>query len=330
MYARTERPVSSKRSSVKADEKLVPLGKSNVNVTPLAFGTWTWDSSGQFGPGRDYQEEDLRSAFQTSLRNGINFYDTAEYYGNGQVETLLGKFIAESKAKIVIASKFPPLRNRFLKRQLRASLKNSLQRMRLQQFDLYQMHFHSRFVPLRTWMSALADAVDDGLTQAVGVANYGAGRLRMAHMLLAKRNIPLASTQAEYSLLHRHPENDGVFNTCKELGIALLAYSPLAMGMLTGKYSPSNPPPGQRGQRYDAGYLTRVQPLIGLMKEVGQSHGGKTPVQVALSWVMCKGAIPVHGAKNAKQAEENAGALGWRLTPDEVTSLDNASNNLQR
>jgi aryl-alcohol dehydrogenase-like predicted oxidoreductase len=315
---------------MKGEEKLVRLGQSTLNIMPVGLGTWTWDSTGQYGHGRDYKEEDLRAAFQTSLKSGINFFDTAESYGNGAVERILGIFINETHAAAVIASKFAPFRNRFMKRHLTASLRASLDRMQLKQFDLYQMHFHSRFVPVRTWMTALADAVEQGLTKAVGTANYDATRLRMAHRLLAKRGIPLASHQAEYSLLHRHPENDGVFDACKELGITLLAYSPLAMGLLTGKFTPSNPPPRERSKRYDADFLGKIQPLIGVMKEIGHSHHEKTPAQVALNWVICKGAIPIHGAKNAKQAEENAGALGWRLTTDEVGALDSANKDLQQ
>jgi aryl-alcohol dehydrogenase-like predicted oxidoreductase len=314
---------------MKHEEKPVRLGRSNVSVIPLGLGTWTWDSTGQYGLGRDYKEGELRAAFHASLKSGVNFFDTAESYGNGEVERTLGTFIKESSSSVVAASKFPPFRNRFLKRHLLASLRASLDRMQLEQLDLYQTHFHARFVPLQTWMTALADAVEQGLTKAVGTANYSTNRLRMAHKLLAKRSVPLASNQAEYSLLHRHTENDGVFDACKELGITLLAYSPLAMGLLSGKFTPSNPPPGERGRRYDGDYIAKIQPLIGLMKEIGQSHHGKTPVQIALNWVICKGAIPIHGAKNGKQAEENAGALGWRLTTVEVATLDEASKDLQ-
>lgn len=315
---------------MKFEEKPIRLGNTPLNVMPLGFGTWTWDSAGQYGTGRDYKEEDLRAAFKTSLKAGINFFDTAESYGNGEVEVLLGKFLKEAKASVVVATKFPPWRNRFLKRHLLTSLHSSLKRMQLEQIDLYQTHFHFRFVPVQTWMTALADAVERGLTIAVGTANYDASRLRMAHKLLLKRGVPLASNQAEYSLLHRNPETDGVFETCRKLGITLFAYSPLAQGLLSGKFSPTNPPPGDRGRRYDADYLGRIQPLIELLREVGHSHEGKTAVQVALNWVMCKGAIPIHGAKNAQQAEENAGALGWRLTADEVKALDNTSKGLQR
>ncbi|MEK9136017.1 MAG: aldo/keto reductase [Bacteroidota bacterium] len=315
---------------MKVEEKPVRLGRSDVHVIPLGLGTWTWDSTGQFGPGRDYKEDDLRASFQTSMRCGLNFYDTAEAYGHGEIESLLGKFIKESGANIVVASKFPPWRKRFLKRHLLSSLRDGLNRMALQQFDLYQTHFHSRFVPIQTWMNALADAVEAGLTKAVGVSNYNANQLRLAHKVLSKRNTPLATAQAEYSLFHRLAERDGLFDACKELGVSLLAYSPLAQGLLTGRFTPSNPPPGQRGERFGMEYLAKVQPLIGLLKEIGQSYGGKTPAQVALNWVICGGAVPIHGAKNADQAAENAGALGWRLTSDEVSALDAASKDLQR
>lgn len=314
---------------MKHEEKPVRLGKSTVSVIPLGLGTWTWESTGQYGQGRDYTEEALRAAFQASVKSGLNLFDTAESYGNGEVERLLGTFIKESNASVVAASKFPPFRNRFLKRHLLASLRASLDRMQLEQLSLYQTHFHFRFVPLQTWMTALADAVEEGLTKAVGTANYTANLLRLAHKLLAKRGVPLASNQAEYSLLHRHPENDGVLDTCEELGVSLLAYSPLAMGLLSGRFAPSHPPPGERGRRYSAEYLATIQPLIGLMKEIGQAHHGKTSTQVALNWVICKGAIPIHGAKNGTQAEENAGALGWRLTGDEVHALDTASKDVQ-
>ena len=107
--------------------------------------------------------------------------------------------------------------------------------------------------------------------------------------------------------------------------MTLIAYSPLAKGMLTGKYTPENPPAGLRGRRYRSDYLARIQPLIGLLREIAAAHNDKQANQVALNWVISKGAIPIPGAKNARQAQENAGALGWRLTADEIAALDAAS-----
>jgi aryl-alcohol dehydrogenase-like predicted oxidoreductase len=152
--------------------------------------------------------------------------------------------------------------------------------------------------------------------------------MKRAHEALAERGLLLASNQVEYSLLHRSPERTGLAAACKESGVTLIAYSPLAKGMLSGKYTPANPPPGLRRRRYNRERLAAMQPLIGLIKEIGQAHGGKTPSQVALNWLMVKGALPIPGAKNVKQAQDNAGALGWRLSDSEVAALDDASNKI--
>jgi pyridoxine 4-dehydrogenase len=120
-------------------------------------------------------------------------------------------------------------------------------------------------------------------------------------------------------------EKNGTLARCKELGIRLVAYSPLEKGLLTGKYSVDNPPPGSRARVY-TNLIGKIQPLLKLMTETGQDHGGKANAQVALNWVICKGALPIPGAKNAEQAQENAGALGWRLTDEEVAKLDKTSD----
>jgi aryl-alcohol dehydrogenase-like predicted oxidoreductase len=120
-------------------------------------------------------------------------------------------------------------------------------------------------------------------------------------------------------------EKNGLLRHCQETGITLIAYSPIASGVLSGKYTPQNPLKGFRGSRYNSRYLSQMQPLIRLMKKIGMDHGGKTPAQVAINWVICKGAVPIPGVKNTSQAEQNIGAAGWRLTPDEVSMLDEAS-----
>jgi aryl-alcohol dehydrogenase-like predicted oxidoreductase len=146
-----------------------------------------------------------------------------------------------------------------------------------------------------------------------------------AYSSLARQNIPLASNQVHYSLLNRAVEKNGTLARCKELGVRLIAYSPLEKGLLTGKYNTKNPPPGTRSGIY-VGLLNKIEPLIKVMTEIGQDHGGTSNAQVALNWVICKGALPIPGAKHEEQAQQNAGALGWRLTDDEVARLDEASD----
>ena len=117
---------------------------------------------------------------------------------------------------------------------------------------------------------------------------------------------------------------------CNERGVTVIAYSPIEMGLLSGKYTPEHLPSGNRALRYSRNYLARILPVIGLLREIGQAHGDKTSSQVALNWTMCKGTVPIPGAKNAKQAQENIGALGWRLSESEITAIDQASEMVQR
>jgi aryl-alcohol dehydrogenase-like predicted oxidoreductase len=182
-------------------------------------------------------------------------------------------------------------------------------------------------------MDLVADAVEAGKVKAVGVSNYSAEQMREAHAALAKRGIPLASNQVEYSLLHRKPEVDGVLDACRELGIALMAYSPLAGGMLTGKYSPQNRPGGFFRRvlpQYSHKALDAIQPVIKLLREIGDRYS-KTPSQVAIRWLIENPIVlPIPGAKNGKQASENAGALSFSLTPEEVEALNQATLAWQR
>jgi aryl-alcohol dehydrogenase-like predicted oxidoreductase len=138
----------------------------------------------------------------------------------------------------------------------------------------------------------------------------------------------LSSNQLEYSLLDRRIEKNGLLAQCQELGITCIAYSPIAKGVLSGKYSRRHPLSGLRSRKYPVKYLDQIEPLIRLLKEIGDSHDGKTPAQVALNWVMCKGAIPIPGVKTLQQAEENLGALGWRLSENEVAALDDTTDRI--
>jgi aryl-alcohol dehydrogenase-like predicted oxidoreductase len=229
---------------------------------------------------------------------------------------------------VLVATKFMPYPWRWSKRALIHFLHRSLERLELEHVDLYQIHWPFPPFPVEHWVEALTEAVKAKLTHAVGVSNYDKNQMQRAYNVLAGYDIPLASNQVEYHLLNRSVEKNGLLARCQELNVRLIAYSPLAKGLLTGKYTPETPPPGLRGARA-AGMLGRIGPLLQLLAEIGQDQGGKTPGQVALNWIICKGALPIPGAKNAAQAAQNAGALGWRLTPEQVNALDAASGQIQ-
>ena len=274
-----------------------------------------------WGYGGNYTDRDLQTVFDTTLAAGINFFDTAEFYGLGRSEKLLGQFIREGKKPVVTATKFMPYPWRLSQTSLSRALRHSLKRLEMERVELYQIHIPLPPISIKTWVQAIGQAQQAGLTKAIGVSNFNLEQTQRSHKILADMGIPLASNQVEYSLINRKIETTGLLDYCQQNNITIIAYSPLGMGTLTGKYTSANPPSGIRGRRYSPEFLRRLQALIGLMREIGQAHGDKTPAQVAINWAICKGVVPIPGAKNIWQAAENAGAIGWRLTADEVTAL---------
>ena len=295
----------------------------------MGLGTWSWGDRLFWGYGRGYRDDDIRQAYDASLQAGVFFMDTAEVYGQGRSETLLGKFLAETEQKVVVATKFMPYPWRLGRGSLKRALRNSLKRLGRASVDLYQIHRPFPPVQIEVWMDAMSEAVQAGLITAVGVSNYDRKQMQRAYDALIRQGVPLASNQVEYSLLDRRVEKNGLLKQCQEMGVTLIAYSPLAMGMLTGKYTPENPPQGFRARRYQARYLAAMKPLIDQLKRIGSDHAGKTAAQVALNWVICKGAVPIPGAKTLAQAQQNAAALGWRLSEEEVARLDEVSDRVQ-
>jgi aryl-alcohol dehydrogenase-like predicted oxidoreductase len=309
-----------------AHETLRSLGP--LHVPPLGVGVWAWGDRSLWGYGQGYGQADVEGAYRTSIAAGIGLFDSAEIYGLGESERLLGSFARTIGGNALVATKFAPLPWRLSPRALRAALDGSLRRLGLNRIDLYQVHWPYTLLSIEALMDALADTVAEGLVRAVGVSNYSAEQVRRAQHALARRGVQLASNQVQYSLLWREPEANGVLETCRALGVTLIAYSPLALGLLTGKYSPTSPPGGLRrlARRFSAAQMQAAQPVIALLREIGQGHAGKTPAQVALNWLARQEAVlPIPGAKNARQAADNAGALGWRLSDDEAAQIDRAT-----
>ena len=311
--------------------EMTTLGRSEVRVSRLGLGVMVWgEASGvqRVMPAKSAyggtNAADEQSAFDASLAAEINFFDTAAMYSGGASERRLGE-LAEGK-EVVIATKFPPTplgRAEDMPQALDASLRN----LRRNSVDLYQHHFPSRRVDIAKLMDLMADAVQAGKIKSVGVSNYSATQMRTAYDALARRGVPLASNQVQYSLLHRQPETNGVLETCRELGITLIAYQPLASGALTGKYLDGSRPVGIRRFRepFRGSKFHALRPVVTLLRAVAD-HYGKTPGQVALRWLLEQEAVvPIPGAKNADQAAHNAGALSFSLSPDEIGYLNEAT-----
>ncbi len=303
----------------------------------IGIGTWAWGDNLFWNYAKAEDKEKVRAAFLASLESGITFFDTAEVYGLGESERLIGGFLKEIGArstKIQIATKFMPLPWRFDSQSVRNALTASLKRLQLEKIALYQVHQPISFlIGQRVLINTLADEVKNGRIEAVGVSNYSAKQMHAAHGFLAKKGINLATNQVRYSLLDREIETNGILKTAQELGVTILAYSPLAQGLLTGNYKVgSDLPTGARrlDTRFSLKGLAKIELLLQLLQEIATKHN-RTIAQVALNWLIfqsssaCK-VVPIPGAKTASQAQQNAGASGgWSISAEEAEKLSQAS-----
>jgi aryl-alcohol dehydrogenase-like predicted oxidoreductase len=303
------------------------LAGSDVSIPLLGVGTWAWgDRStwGMDGYDADLTRETIQEAWDASIDAGVTFFDTAEVYGRGESERIIGAMLArdpQRSASVVVATKFMPSPQKLQVRSaLLKSLRASLDRLGLPAVDLYQIHGPVSLRSHAALADALADAHQAGLVKAVGVSNYSEKGTRAIAAALRDRGMQLATNQIEFSLLRRSPETSGLLAACTELGVLPLAYSPIGQGRLTGKYSASHPPPGKRN--FSNHPMAVVDNVVAELRRIGDKYGGKLPSQVALNWVIAKGAVPIPGAKNRHQAEENAGALGWRIDEEDLARLD--------
>jgi aryl-alcohol dehydrogenase-like predicted oxidoreductase len=308
------------------------LGATGIVVPPLGVGVWSWGDKGFWGYGSTHTRDDITQAYKACLDAGLNFFDTAEIYGGGASERILGECVREDGRSVIIASKFAPLPTRLSAKTLLDALDASLERLGIATIDLYQIHWPYTFLNTNALMDVLAQAVRSGKVRAVGVSNYSAARMRQAHARLARHDIPLASNQVHYSLLYRKPEQNGVLDACRELKVTLIAYSPLEQGLLTGKYRPGNtrvaPVVGPRRfiPAFRAANRRKREPLFQVMAPIAEADD-KTIGQVALNWLISKDPciVPIPGAKNLRQAQENAGAIGWHLTGEEFNKISEAA-----
>lgn len=296
----------------------------------LGVGTSSWGDRFMWGYRLGYQDQDLRQAFDVSVSAGIRLFDTAESYGSGRSEELLGEFLKEKTTSVKIATKFMPYPWRLTRSALLRALKGSQNRLGRTKIDLYQLHWPYLPVTIETWMEAMAEAYQAGMIGAIGISNCDRSQTQRAYDALTRAGIPLASNQVEYNLLNRQIEKNGLLEFCRELGIAIIAYSPIAKGILTGKYTPQNPPRGIRSLTYTPQFLAKCQLLINQLKKIGADHGGKSAGQVALNWTICKGTLPIPGEKNLIQAEQNVASAGWKLTDEEIATLDDLSDRALR
>ncbi|MDJ1177640.1 aldo/keto reductase [Roseofilum sp. BLCC_M91] len=312
---------------------------STLSLPKMGCGTWAWGNRllWQYDPTMD---RELQKVFNLCIGNGITLFDTGDSYGtgklNGQSEKLLGQFaqgcIAANIDSLCLATKLAPYPWRLTRNSMVKAAEASAQRFQ-RPIDLVQMHWSTgNYAPWQEWalLDGLADLYQQGKVKAVGLSNYGPKRLQKVVNHLQKRGVPILTLQVQYSLLSTAPVTQlNLKAICDDLGIQLIAYSPLALGLLTGKYTESGQLPQGLRKGLFRDLLPQVKPVLACLQAVAKTRQ-KTPSQVALNWCMAKGTIPIPGAKTVRQAQENIGALGWSLNSGEVDALDRAAAGLKK
>ena len=307
------------------------LGASGIEVSALGLGTNRWG-------GKNSKDDDaLFQTYQAALDAGLTFFDTAEIYTGGESERVLGECLGRDQRPVTIATKFAPLPNRLSPHALMDALDASLSRLNVETIDLYHVHWPYTLMRVDALMDMMALAVRIGKIRAVGVSNFSARQMRQAAARLARYDIPLASNEVHYSLLHRQPESDGVLEACRELNVALIAYRPLESGQLNLQPAVNEPAPAVSGRSLTTlfspllqrGRQTRQQQKIALqtaLSDLASAHN-RTIGQVALNWLLQRDehVIPIPGSISPAHVSENLAALDWQLNADEFALLDKLS-----
>lgn len=299
----------------------IRLGRTDMRVSRIGLGAWQF--SGDAWGAITYEQ--AKAVVSKALEVGINFFDTAAVYGRGRSEEFLGRAIRELGARdhVYIATK---IHGDWLRRiDILTSVENQRRRLGVDAIDLYQIHWPACWhnTPICETMKTLEELVDRGLVRYIGVSNFPLALLEHARSCLSR--VDIVTSQNRYNIIEREADKE-LLPYLRREGIVLIAWSPLAKGVLTGKYTPSNLPAFEDVRRNDPLFtpqnLKTVWPVVEEIRRIAEARG-KTPAQVVLNWLIRDPWIyPIPGAKTPEQVVENAGAVGWTLSDDEWRALD--------
>ena len=315
------------------------LGQTNIEVSPIGIGVMLWlDGKGLiWGRFPAVAEVTKSSIIKEAINGGINFFDTAEIYGFGKSERALASALQAnniSDADVVIGTKWRPIFRRA--RNMRKSIHKRIEFLSPYTIDLFMVHFpYMTFSRVKGQMKEMSALVRDKKIQSIGVSNFGEEKMRSAYALLENENIPLAVNQVEYSLLERTIEHNGVLDAAEELGVTIVAYSPIHQGLLTGKYHANPDLLKKKSRLFGMGFkkrLAKTQPLIDMLLEIGKTYKA-TPGQVALNWLITNRGntvVAIPGATKVGHAQESAGGMTFQLSSSEREEIDLASHNVNK
>ncbi len=313
----------------------VPLGRTDIKISPIGLGTWQF-SQGKGMAGsfwRSIPQEETNKIVKSALEGGINWFDTAEIYGNGRSEASLTEALRANGVNpgdVLIATKWWPMFR--TAGNIRKTIGKRLKFLDGFGIDLYQIHQPYGFSSPEAEMKAMGRLVRDGKIRSVGVSNFSAKQMRRAHDKLHEMGIPLASNQVKYNLLNRSIETNGVLETARELGVTIIAYSPLEQGILTGKFHREPEMVNNRKFRrkmkaFQAEGLEKSRPLIELLEEIAGVHD-TSAAAVALHWLIRfqgETVVAIPGASKPEHLTAHLEALRIRLGKDELDQIDQVS-----
>jgi len=315
---------------------LRPLGQTDIRITPIGLGTWQFSQNSVASAGNwTVLDQDVVNAIvQEALDGGVSWFDTAEIYGFGRSERALARALLTAgmtPGQVVIATKWWPT-PRFAG-SIGRTIDKRIKNLSPYPIDLHQVHFPRALSSIESVMDAMADLVEAGKIRAVGVSNYNAEQMRRAHARLAKRGIPLASNQVKYNLLDRTIEQNGVLAAAEALGITIIAYSPLEMGLLTGKFHADpgllDSRPWRRRKKLRE-RLAITQPLIDRMATLAENYDA-TITQIGLNWLIHAHGprvVAIPGATKPHHAADAAGTMRFVLSAAELAELGRLARSL--
>jgi aryl-alcohol dehydrogenase-like predicted oxidoreductase len=312
------------------------LGTSDIMITPIGLGCWQFANSGTGVTSfwENLPQDVIDRIIAVSIAGGINWFDTAEAYGKGNSENSLTiglHTLGVKTDEVVIATKWQPIFR--TKQSLVRTIDERLKALNGFPIGLHQIHNSYSLSSIEKQMLGMAELLRAGKIRSAGVSNFNASQMRRAYDVLKREGFPLVSNQVIYNLLNRKIEINGLLETARELGVTIIAYSPLAQGILTGKYHlkrediQNRPGPRKYLKAFQDQSLEQTAPLIHELQAIGQANNA-TPAQVALNWLIHAHGdlvVAIPGATKVQQAEENVNAAGFRLTQIEIERLSKVS-----
>jgi aryl-alcohol dehydrogenase-like predicted oxidoreductase len=312
------------------------LGRSELMVTPVGLGCWQFSKGhglfGNYWPVLD--DAEIRRIISQSLDGGINWFDTAEAYGKGESEKVLASgllSLGRSPGEVIIATKWNPVLRRAS--SVPGTIAIRLRNLAPFPIDLHQIHNPFSLSSIESQVRAMAGLVQEKKIRYIGVSNFSRKQMEKAHRQLQKSGLPLVSNQVRYSLLDRRIESNGVLDAARELGISIIAYSPLAQGILTGKFHDDPKLIRSRSgfRKYMGAFkprgLAKSRPVIESLRQIAPKYGA-TPAQVALNWLISvhgETVVAIPGASRAGQVGDLTAAMSFRLSAEDLEELDRVS-----